>query len=253
MSHFSDKVVLVTGGGSGIGRATSKEFADHGASVVVVDFNLEGAAETVTMIEDAGGKAVAVQCDVSSEDSVKAAVAEGVAAYGKIDSLVNCAGISAAGMPAPLHEVTLDAFNKVMAVNVNGTFLTMKYAIPEMLKVGGGSVVNLSSTMGERAAAGDPSYPTSKHAVRGLTKSAALTYAEQNVRVNCIGPGVVKTAMTAPIFEDEQTSGWLLAITPMRRFAEPEEIAKLIVFLCSDDASYITGAYYPVDGGWLAG
>ena len=194
-----------------------------------------------------------MQCDVSDEDSVSAMVEQAVAAYGRIDTLVNCAGISAAGAPAPLHEVALDAFNKVMAVNVGGTLLAMKYAIPEMLKVGGGSVVNLSSTMGDRAAAGDPSYSTSKHAVRGLTKSAALTYAEQGVRVNCIGPGVVKTAMTAPIFDDEQTTGWLMGVTPMRRFADPEEIAKLIVFLSSDDASYITGAYYPIDGGWLAG
>jgi NAD(P)-dependent dehydrogenase (short-subunit alcohol dehydrogenase family) len=253
MSHFAGKIVLITGAGSGIGRATAKEFADHGASVVIADFNLDGAAETVKMIEDAGGAATAVQCDVSDEESVKAMVEQGTAAYGRIDSLVNCAGISAAGAPGPLHDITLEAFNRVMAVNVTGTFLAMKYVIPEMLKTGGGSIVNLSSTMGDRAAAGDPSYPTSKHAVRGLTKSAALTYAEQGVRVNCIGPGVVKTAMTAPIFDDEQTTGWLMGVTPMRRFAEPEEIAKLIVFLSSDDASYITGAYYPIDGGWLAG
>ena len=138
-------------------------------------------------------------------------------------------------------------------MNVVGTFLSMKHAAPAMLDAGGGAIVNISSTMGDRASAGDPSYPTSKHAVRGLTKSAALTYAEQGIRVNAIGPGVVKTGMTAPIFEDEQTTAWLKGITPMRRFADPVEIAKLIAFLLSDDASYMTGAYVPVDGGWLAG
>lgn len=245
------KVALVTGAGSGIGRAVAFEFAARGASVMVADFVAEGGAETVRLIEAGGGRAKFVKVDVSNEESVAAMVAAAVAAFGRIDYLVNNAGISAAGPNVPLHEVTLEAFQRVQAVNVTGTFLGMKYAIPELLKTRG-AIVNLSSTMGERASAGDPSYSTSKHAVRGLTQSAALTYAGQGVRINSVGPGVVKTGMTSAIFEDEQTTAWLMSVTPQRRFAEPSEIAKLIVFLCSEDASYITGGYYPVDGGWLA-
>jgi len=243
----------VTGAGSGIGRATTLELADRGVSVMVADFALDGAEETVRQVTKAGGRAEAVKVDVADEASVAAMVAAATDAFGRLDYLVNCAGISAAGPNVPLHEVELSAFERVLGVNVVGTFLSMKHAAPAMLDAGGGAIVNISSTMGDRASAGDPSYPTSKHAVRGLTKSAALTYAEQGIRVNSIGPGVVKTGMTAPIFEDEQTTAWLKGITPMRRFADPVEIAKLIAFLLSDDASYMTGAYVPVDGGWLAG
>lgn len=253
MTDMTGKVALVTGGGSGIGRATALEFAGRGAAVMVADFNLEGAQETARQIGAAGGRAAAVKVDVADEASVKAMVAEAMAAFGRLDYLVNNAGISAAGPNVPLHEVDLKAFERVLDVNVAGTFLGMKHAIPEILKAGGGAVVNLASTMGERASAGDPSYSTSKHAVRGLTQSAALTYATLGVRVNSVGPGVIRTGMTEAIFEDEQTTAWLKGVTPMHRFGEPSEIAKLIVFLCSDDASYITGGYYPADGGWLAG
>lgn len=249
---MNNKVALVTGSGSGIGRATALEFVRRGAAVMVADYAEEGGAQTVRMIEEAGGTAAFVKVDVSSEESVANMVAATVAKFGRIDYLVNNAGISAAGPNVPLHEVTREAFERVLGVNVTGTFLGMKHAMPELLKTKG-AVVNLSSTMGERASAGDPSYSTSKHAVRGLTQSAALSYAAQGVRVNSIGPGVVKTGMTEAIFEDEQTTGWLMSLTPLRRFADPSEIAKLIVFLASDDASYITGAYVPVDGGWLAG
>jgi NAD(P)-dependent dehydrogenase (short-subunit alcohol dehydrogenase family) len=253
MTDMKEKVGLVTGGGSGIGRATALELAARGAAVMVADFDLEGAEETVRMLADAGGRGHAAKVDVADAASVKAAVEATSEAFGRLDYLVNSAGISAAGAPAALHDVELSAFERVLDVNVVGTFLMMKHAIPAMLASDGGAVVNLSSTMGERAAAGDPSYATSKHAVRGLTQSAALTYAERGVRVNSIGPGVIKTQMTAPIFEQEEISSWLLGVTPMRRFGEPREVAKLIAFLCSDDASYMTGAYVPVDGGWLAG
>ena len=253
MNDMQGKVALVTGAGSGIGRATALAFGARRASVAVADFNLEGAQETVRQLEAAGAKGLAIHVDVADAASVEAMVGAATGGFGRLDYLVNAAGISAAGAPAPLHEVDLGAFERVLRVNVIGTFLAMKHAIPAMLANDGGAVVNISSTMGERASAGDPSYPTSKHAVRGLTQSAALTYATQGVRVNSVGPGVIKTGMTAPIFDDEQTTGWLLGITPMRRFGEAHEVAELIVFLCSDKASYITGGYYPVDGGWLAG
>lgn len=253
MNLFAGKTALVTGAGGGIGRAMAQQFAARGASVVVADLNEKGGQETVAMIEGDGGKATFVQVNVADESSVQAMVKKAADAFRRIDFLINNAGISSRIAATPLHDVPLEAFRQVMEVNVTGTFLCMKYAIPLMLETGGGAVVNLSSINGERGSAGDPSYPTSKHAVRGLTKSAALTYADKGVRVNAIAPGVVKTEMTAPIFEDEQTTQWLMGVTPMKRFAEPEEIAKLAVFLCSDDASFITGAYYPIDGGWLAG
>lgn len=249
---MEDRVALVTGSGSGIGRAVALEFASRGAKVVVADFAEEGGRETVALVAAAGGEARFLKVDVSDPASVRELVEATVDAYGRLDFLVNNAGISAAGPNVPLHEVELDAFRKVLDVNVTGTFLGMKYAMPHLLKTKG-AVVNLSSTMGERASAGDPSYPTSKHAVRGLTQSAALTYAAEGVRVNSVAPGVVKTGMTSDIFEDEQTTAWLRSVTPLKRFAEPAEIANLIVFLCSDDAAFITGAYYPIDGGWLAG
>lgn len=253
MSDMKDKVALVTGAGSGIGRATALEFAARGAAVMVADFDEGGAHETVTLVREAGGRSESVQVDVSDEASVKAMVEATTTAFGRLDSLVNCAGIAAAGPNAALHDIELSAFERVLGVNVVGTFLAMKYAIPAILASGGGAVANISSTMGERAAAGDPSYSTSKHAVRGLTQSAALTYAEHGLRVNSVGPGVIKTGMTEPILEDEQTTGYLRGLTPMRRFGEAAEVAKLLVFLCSDDASYMTGAFVPVDGGWLAG
>lgn len=253
VTDMKEKVALVTGSGSGIGRATALKFASRGASVMVADYNLEGADETVRLIEEAGARAASVKVDVSHEPSVKSMVEATMGAFGRIDYLVNNAGISSAGPNVPLHEVHLGAFERVMNVNVVGPFLCMKHAVPEMMKNGAGAVVNLSSTMGERASAGDPSYSTSKHAVRGLTQSAALTYAEAGIRVNSVAPGVVKTGMTESVFEDDKTTAWLRSITPLKRFAEPSEIATFIVFLCSDDASFLTGAYYPIDGGWLAG
>ena len=252
-TDFEGKVALVTGASAGIGRAVAMEFAERGASVIVADLHEERGTETVENIERSGGHGIFVEVDVADESAVKEMVGAGVKAFGRLDYLVNNAGIVSAHPSTPLHELSLESFEKIMAVNVTGTLLGMKYAIPEMLKVGGGAIVNLSSVHGARAAGGDPSYPTSKHAVVGLTRAAALTYATQGIRINSIGPGVVKTEMAAPATSDEKTSAWLLGETPMRRFAEPAEIAKVIAFLCSDDASYITGVYYPVDGGWLAG
>lgn len=250
---FAGKVAVVTGASAGIGRATAIEFARRGASVVVADLNRDRGKETVDEIERAGGTGLFVEVDVADEASVQQMVQAGVKAFGRLDYLVNNAGIASRQPSTPLHELPVEAFDKIMAVNVRGVYLGMKYAIPEMLKLGKGAIVNLSSVHGARAAGGDPSYPTSKHAVVGLTRAAALTYATQGIRINSVGPGVIQTEMSSAATSDPQMSAWLMGETPMRRFAEPAEVAKVIVFLCSDDASYVTGVYYPVDGGWLAG
>lgn len=249
---FKGKVAIVTGGAAGIGRATALEFARRGASVVVADLNEARGDETINQIRQLGAAAIFTRTDVADESHVMAMVQSAVDRFGRIDVLVNNAGIVPSQTQVPLHDVSLELFQKVMAVNVAGTFLGMKHAIPQMLKNGGGAVVNVSSVSGMRGSAGDPSYPTSKHAVIGLTRSAALTYAEQGVRINSVGPGVVKTDMTAPLVASDTMNEWLMGETPMKRFADPSEIAKLIVFLCSDEASFMTGGYYPVDGGWLA-
>lgn len=253
MSEFAGKVAIVTGASSGIGRATAVELANRGAAVVVADYSDEGGKETAKLITDAGGKAVFVHVDVSNEPEVKAMVDTAISNYGRLDYLVNNAGVAGDPFGSVLHEVTLSDFERLQDINVGGVFLGTKYAVPHMLKVGGGSIVNVSSVAGARGFAGDPSYCTSKHAVIGFTKSAALTYAKQGIRINAIGPGVVFTAMTKFITDDDAMTTGMLATTPMGRFATPEEMAKPIAFLLSDGASYITGAYYNIDGGWLAG
>ena len=247
------KVALVTGGGNGIGREAALAFAREGARVAVADYEAESARETVAMINAAGGQAISLSGDVTIAAQVQAMLDGVIAAYGKLDCAFNNAGIAphqvdAGGMLT--HEWSEESFDRMIEVNLKSVWLCMKHEIPLLRAAGGGAIVNTASVaglIGLRTATG---YVAAKHAVIGLTKSAALEYAEENIRVNAVCPGYIVTRMTGPT--RETWSEAIIARTPMRRFGEPREIAEMVVWLCSDRASYVTGAAYEVDGGMTA-
>lgn len=245
--QFKGKVALVTGAGSGIGRASAAAFAAQGAKVVVSDISEEGGIETVTAIEKAGGEAIFVKTDVSKPPDVEALIDAIINKYGRLDCAHNNAGIT--GNSTKVADCSLEEWDKVMSVNLTGTFLCMKYEIPQMIKQGGGAIVNMSSTMGVVAHGNSAAYVSSKHAVIGLTRSAALAYVRDNIRINALCPGNTET----PIFDNLKNNmpavfeGLLLA-TPIGRFAQPNEIANAVLWLCSDAASYCNGHAMVVDG-----
>jgi NAD(P)-dependent dehydrogenase (short-subunit alcohol dehydrogenase family) len=254
MSGFEGKVVLITGAGSGIGREASVAFAERGASVVVSDVNEEGGAATVEQITGKGGKASFVRADVSKAGDVEAAVQHAVSTFGGLDHAVNNAGIE--GVLAPTAEYPEDSFDKVVAINLKGVWLGMKYEIPAMLERGGGSIVNTASILGLVAFQTAGAYTASKHGVVGLTKVAALEYAQQGIRVNAVCPGFIETPMVmergVQAGKDPEVYEQLEAAHPMGRLGRPQEIAQAMVYLCSDDASFVTGITVPVDGGYVA-
>lgn len=247
--NFTDKVALVTGGSTGIGRATALLFARHGAKVVIGDVNPEG-RETVAAIEREGGAALFVEADVRDALQVERLVATAAETYGGLHCAFNNAGILPAG--ALIADVDEAAFDQVVAVDLKGVFLAMKYEIQHMLKAGGGAIVNNASIAGMIAEPGISPYVAAKHAVIGLTKAAAIEYAAQGIRINALAPGLVETGMTKHWFEDDNTRTHLLANTPMGRAAQPEEIANMVLFLCSDLASFAVGQTFVVDGGYTA-
>lgn len=250
-ADFDGKVGLVTGAGSGIGRAMALALAQGGASVAVADRAVEGGQETVGLIESEGGRAFFVETDVSKQADVEALVDATVDTYGRLDYACNNAGI-AGELQTPIADSRIDRFDLIMRVNLRGVFLCMKYEIQKMLAQGGGAIVNTASTMGVVASPGSPAYVASKHGVIGLTKSAALAYAEQGIRVNAICPGNTETAILDPSrMGDPQVVERLVQDTPMGRLADPMEIAKAAVWLCSDAASYCTGHAMVVDGGYV--
>ncbi|PZV08361.1 MAG: short chain dehydrogenase [Leptolyngbya sp.] len=248
---FNGKVAIVTGASSGIGRETAIKFAGCGAKVVVADVNDELSEQTVRLIEAKGGEAFYCRCDVSQSDQVQHLVQETILRYGKLNMACNNAGVE--GLQAVTTEQTEDNWDRVINTNLKGVWLCMKYEIPELLKAGGGAIANVSSIAGLIGFPGLPVYVASKHGVVGLTKTAALEFADRHVRVNAVCPGPIMTPMLQRLMES--TPGFTEAITagvPEKRIGEPEEVADSILFLCSDQAGYVTGQCLAVDGGWMA-
>ncbi len=246
---LTGKVAIVTGASSGIGRATALAFAREGVKVVVSDVNVPGGEETVRLIKEQGGEAIFVRCDVSQESEVKALVEATLAEYGRLDFACNNAGIG--GDLAPTADYTLEGWNRVIGINLTGAFLCMKYEIPAMLKQGGGAIVNMASILGHVGFAGAPAYVASKHGLIGLTKNAAIEYAKQGIRVTAVCPAFIHTPMVDDGLTPE-AKAQVEAAHPMGRMGNPEEIAELVVFLCSDGASFMTGNPILVDGGYVA-
>jgi NAD(P)-dependent dehydrogenase (short-subunit alcohol dehydrogenase family) len=249
MNGITDSTAIVTGGSSGIGRSCAERFGEEGANVVIADVNVDGAERTAELVREAGGDATVVETDVSDPEDVEAMVDVAVETYGGLDYAFNNAGID--GDRAPAGEHPLDNWERVVDVDLKGTFLCMRAELPAMLDSGGGAVVNTSSIMGLVAIEGLSPYVASKHGIIGLTKTAAVEYAAEGVRVNAISPGVIETPMTTG--EDAADSiEQSVDATPLGRLGAPEEIGDAAVWLCSDDASFVTGETLVVDGGFVA-
>ncbi len=247
------KVALVTGGGGGIGRATALAMVREGARVAVADFDAASARDTVAQINAAGGQAITLTGDVTRTADVRAMVGDTIIAYGRLDCAFNNAGIAGYQVNAAGKKTadwSEESFDRMIAVNLKGVWLCMKAEIPQMLSQGGGAIVNTSSIAGLVGLPTSAGYVAAKHGVVGLTKTAAIEYAERNIRVNAVCPGFIQTAMT----EDTMTrrGDAIIAQIPFGRMGQPAEIAEMVVWLCSERASYVSGAAYNVDGGWMA-
>ena len=246
---FAGRVAFITGGASGIGRATALAFARVGASVAVADVSEKGNQETARLIEEESGRALAVKCDVSRSDDVQTALNNTIGAFGRLDFAFNNAGIEPKN-PAPTADYEEEEWNRIIDIDLRGVFLCMKHEIPLILKQGGGAIVNTSSGAGIIGIKGSPAYTAAKHGVIGLTRAAALDYAGQNIRVNAICPGYIATPMM-----DRFTGGTpegrakVISEEPIGRMGRPEEIANAVLWLCSDAASFVVGHALVVDGG----
>ena len=249
MADFDGKVVLVTGGGTGIGRATAIAFAREGAKVVIGNRNSEAGESVVKTITDSGGEATFLRTDVSLEEDIRALVEHAVTTYGRLDAAFNNAGIG--GLSGPLAEQTSENYDQIMGINVKGLWMSMKYEIEAMLRSGGGAIVNNSSVGGLVGFAGAGIYSASKHAVMGLTKSGALEYSAHGIRINAVNPAVIRTPMAEAMAKTRKVETDDFAkFHPIGRIGEPEEVAEAVLWLCSDKASFVTGTATCVDGGF---
>jgi NAD(P)-dependent dehydrogenase (short-subunit alcohol dehydrogenase family) len=246
IQRFTNKVALVTGAASGIGRATAIAFAAEGAHVAVLDRTEEALRETVAAVEQAGGKVLVIACDVAQPDQVEAAVSRTIDTFGRLDIAFNNAGVE--NKAARVADIELEEWDRILDINLRGTFVCMKHELAQMVRQGSGVIVNTSSGAGIRGVAGGASYAASKHAIIGLTKSAALDYAKSNIRVNAILPGNIETPMM-----DRFTGGDIqkaIDLEPVGRLGKPEEIADAVLWMSADLGAFVTGAAISVDGGW---
>lgn len=248
MASFSGKVAIVTGGSSGIGRATAIAFAREGAIVVVASRREDEGEETVQRVKEARSDGVFVKTDVAKEADISAMVEKTIQSYGRLDYAFNNAGVEQ--LPTPLSEQTEEDFDRIININVKGVWLSMKYQIPQMLKNGAGAIVNMSSIAGLIGAPTLPIYVASKHAVVGLTKSLALEYAKSGIRINAVCPGYIQTPLVERL--DKQLQEQMIQMHPIGRAGKPEEIAEAVVWLCSDKASFVIGHSLALDGGYVA-
>ena len=251
-SGHQGKIALVTGGGSGIGRASALAFSREGAKIIVSDVNRRGGEETAARIREGGGEALFLETDVSKSGEVENLVRKAVEVYGRIDCAHNNAGIM--GLLAPTAEYSEEAWDEVIRINLKGIWLCLKFELLQMLGQGGGSIVNTSSTLGLGGTKNMPAYVASKHGVAGLTRAAAMEYAQWGIRVNAVCPGFIRTPMVdLMIREEPQIEPQLAARYPLGRIGNPEEVAEAVVWLCSEAASFVTGHTLVIDGGRTAG
>ncbi len=250
--QFSNRVALITGAASGIGKSTALAFAQEGAKVIVSDVAVEGGEETVQLIQDAGGEAHFIRADVSDMDEVAVLMAAVVAQYGRLDFGINNAGIGSDWKR--LADYELEDWTRVIAINLSGVFHCMFHELQQMLQQGSGAIVNVASIAGLRGLANSSAYTASKHGVVGLTKAAALEYATKNIRINAVCPVFTRTPLFEALFDVNPTyKERIKQNIPMRRYGKPEEIAQAILWLCSDNTNFMTGHALPLDGGMMAG
>ncbi|HJR79135.1 MAG TPA: SDR family oxidoreductase [Anaerolineales bacterium] len=243
-------VAIVTGAASGIGKSVAELYAQSGAAVVISDIDQKDGEQAVEEIRQAGGEATFVKTDVAQPAECERMVSVALEQYGRLDYACNNAGIG--GEANPTADYSVEGWQRVISINLSAVFYCMKYQIPAMLKNGGGAIVNMASILGQVGFAGSPAYVAAKHGVVGLTRSAALDYAQQGIRINAVGPAFISTPMIEAYEEDKALNDMLVSLHPMGRLGEPQEVAEMVFWLNSEKASFVTGGYYAVDGGYLA-